>query len=82
MVAGVPDGAGVDMALVKLPEDALMFPAAPVRGVMDLSTPRSPRAVILAFGRRASKLGFKGLRLHDLRGSHQTALLDAGGPCT
>jgi hypothetical protein len=27
---------------------------------------------------RAVKLGFKGLRFHDLRGAYETALLDAG----
>ena len=31
----------------------------------------------LGFVRHARKLGFKGLRFHDLRGSHETALLDA-----
>jgi integrase len=34
----------------------------------------------LGFVRHARKLGFKGLRFHDLRGSHETALLDAGVP--
>jgi integrase len=29
---------------------------------------------------RAAKLGFSGLRVHDLRGSHETHLLDAGMP--
>jgi integrase len=33
-----------------------------------------------AFGRKATKLGFPDLRFHDLRGSHETALLDAGTP--
>jgi integrase len=30
--------------------------------------------------RKAAKLGFRGLRLHDLRGTHETLLLDAGVP--
>ena len=30
--AGVPDGAAVDLSLVKLPDDALMFPSSPARG--------------------------------------------------
>ena len=29
---------------------------------------------------RAKKLGFPGLRLHDLRGTHETLLLDQGVP--
>jgi integrase len=29
---------------------------------------------------RAMKLGFPGLRFHDLRGTHETMLLDAGVP--
>lgn len=32
------------------------------------------------FGRVARKLGFPNLRLHDLRGTHETMLLDAGVP--
>jgi integrase len=32
------------------------------------------------FTRKAAKLGFPGLRLHDLRGSHETLLLDANVP--
>lgn len=30
--------------------------------------------------RKAARLGFKGMRVHDLRGAHETALLDAGTP--
>jgi integrase len=29
---------------------------------------------------RAEKLGFPGMRLHDLRGTHETLLLDSGMP--
>jgi integrase len=32
------------------------------------------------FKHRAVKLGFPTLRFHDLRGSHETCLLDAGVP--
>jgi integrase len=35
--------------------------------------------VTRTFVRRARKLGFK-VRFHDLRGSHETLLLDAGVP--
>ena len=41
---------------------------------------RNPRSVTKEFNRRATKLGFAKLRFHDLRGSHETALLDAGVP--
>lgn len=76
--AGVPDGAAVDLGLVKLPEVALIFPSP--SGAFDFTRPRSPHGVTDAFVERAAKLGFKGLRFHDLRGSHETALLDAGVP--
>lgn len=32
------------------------------------------------FQRVAARLGFDGLRFHDLRGTHETLLLDAGVP--
>jgi len=76
LVAGVPDGAAVDLSLVKLPDDALMFPA-PDGAV---ASPRHPDAVTKQFMARAAKLGFPGLRFHDLRGSHETLLLDGGMP--
>ena len=74
LVAGIPDSVSVDLALVKLPEGALMFPNPPT-----LSEPRRPRNTTKEFVRRARKLGFK-IRLHDLRGTHETMLLDAGVP--
>jgi integrase len=39
-----------------------------------------PRAVTKEFTRKARKIGFKKLRLHDLRGAHETLLLDRGVP--
>ena len=41
---------------------------------------RQPRSLTKEFARKAKALGFRGLRFHDLRGSHETALLDAGVP--
>jgi integrase len=76
--AGVPDGAAVDLSLVKLPAGALIFPS--LDGKIDLTRPRSPTAVTKVFAKHARKLGFKKLRFHDLRGAHETALLDAGVP--
>jgi integrase len=52
-----------------------MFPNPPT-----LAEPRHPRSTTKEFVRRARKLGFKTLRLHDLRGSHETMLLNAGVP--
>jgi integrase len=81
LIAGVPEGVPVDLSLVRLPDDALMFPNPPAKGAaFSLSAPRNPRNTTKEFVRKASALGFKGLRLHDLRGSHETALLDAGVP--
>jgi len=39
-----------------------------------------PRAVTKEFAHRAKVLGFPGLRFHDLRGTHETLLLDQGVP--
>jgi integrase len=60
------------------PDDALMFPTPPAKGAYSLSTPRNPRATTKEFVRKATKLGFSGLWLHDPRGPHETCLLDAG----
>jgi integrase len=77
LIAGVPDGTDVDLALVKLPEGALMFPGGDGTNLTKL---RDARAVTQTFVRRARALGFPKLRFHDLRGSHETLLLDAGVP--
>jgi hypothetical protein len=74
IVAGVPDGVSVDLSLVKLPAGALMFPSPGA----DLTKVRHPRAVTKEFGQRAKRVGFPGLRFHDLRGTHETLLLDRG----
>jgi integrase len=80
IAAGVPDGADINLALVKLPPDALMFPAPPAGGEFSFTALRHPMHVTKQFTRKAAKLGLPGLRLHDLRGSHETLLLDAGVP--
>jgi integrase len=79
IMAGVPDGAAVDLSLVKYPEGALIFPS-PAGTSFDATRPRDPHAVTRGFVRRSRQLGFKGLRFHDLRGSHETLLLDQGVP--
>jgi integrase len=79
--AGVPDGATVDLSLVKLPDDALMFPGPPAQGEsFSFTRLRAPNNTTKEFLRRARLLGFPDLRLHDLRGTHETLLLDAGVP--
>jgi integrase len=76
LMAGVADGAEVELSLVKLPVDALIFPTPGE----DITRPRDARSLTKEFGRRAKKLGFSRLRFHDLRGTHETLLLDAGVP--
>jgi len=76
LCAGIPDGAEVDLSLIRLPSDALMFPAVSV----SFTTPRHPRNFSRDFADRAETLGFGKTRFHDLRGIHSTALLDAGIP--
>jgi integrase len=79
--AGIPDGADVDLSLVRLPAKALMFPGvAEVGAGFDFTAPRNPRNFSKEFARRASLLGFGATRFHDLRGIHSTALLDSGIP--
>jgi hypothetical protein len=63
LVAGVPEGVAVDLGMVRLPEGSLMFPNL-IGG--DLTTPRFTRQTSTIFTRKASKLGFEGLRFHDL----------------
>jgi integrase len=41
---------------------------------------RKPRNTTKEFVRKAKALGFARLRFHDLRGTHETLLLDAGVP--
>src|SRR6516164_2779870 len=81
IMAGVPDGADVDLSLVKLPANALIFPATPEAGEdFDLGKWRNPDTFSKLFARRAEAIGFGKTRFHDLRGIHATALLDAGIP--
>jgi integrase len=81
IMAGVPDGAAVDLSLVRLPDDALIFPNPPAPGEgFSFAKLRDPDNLTKAFVRRARALGFPDLRFHDLRGTHETLLLDAGVP--
>ena len=80
IVAGVSDRAAVDLSLVKLPGEALMFPNPPrSREDFSFTKLRNPSNLTTEFQKRARQRGFD-LRLHDLRGSHETLLLDAGVP--
>src|SRR5262249_53907277 len=81
IAAGVPDGVAVDLSLVKLPDGALMFPNPPALGEgFSFTKLRNPDNTTKEFVRKARKLGFPSLRLHDLRGTHETLLLDRGVP--
>ena len=55
--AGVPNSTAVDLSLIKLPEQALMFPNPPALGELNFVTPRYGRPVTRAFKRRASRAG-------------------------
>ncbi|MGX1352995.1 integrase [Bradyrhizobium elkanii] len=76
LAAGIPHDAKVDLSLIRLPADALMFPALSV----SFTAPRHPRNFSREFADKAELLGFGKTRFHDLRGIHSTALLDAGVP--
>jgi integrase len=76
-----PEGADVDLSLVRLPDDALIFPAIPGPGEdFSFTKPRDPRNFSKEFVRRAKRLGFDGFTFHHLRGTHTTLLLDRGVP--
>ncbi|KRR26486.1 hypothetical protein CQ14_03085 [Bradyrhizobium lablabi] len=76
LVAGAPDGVDVDLSLVRIPDDWLMFPTPDGQP----NEPRHPDSITKQFTKRAKKiLGFS-IRLHDLRVSHGTWLLDQGTP--
>jgi integrase len=79
--AGVPDSAAVDLSLVKLPDDALMFPNPPTAGEdFSFTKLRNPDNTTKEFTRKVAKTGFPGFHLHWLRGTHETLLLDNGVP--
>jgi len=82
LTAGVvEDSDVVDISLMKVPEDALLFPAPLARAEgFDPAKPRDARNISKVFARRAKVLGFPGFRFHDLRATHETLLLDAGVP--
>jgi integrase len=80
LTAGIPDGATVDMALVRLPEKALIFPSMAGTS-LDLTRLRDARAASREFRRQArGRGGFPNLTFKDLRGTHETILLDKGVP--
>jgi integrase len=79
--AGIPDGADVDLSLVRLPDEALMFPNVPGAGEeFSFTAPRNPRNFSKEFARRVGLLGFPDFTFHHLRGTHATLLLDRGVP--
>jgi integrase len=79
--AGIPAGAPVDLSLVRLPDDSLVFPNMPAAGEdFSFTALRNPDNTTKEFTRKAATLSFPGLRLHDLRGTRETLLLDEGVP--
>lgn len=76
LTAGVPDGSAINLGLIKLDPETLIFPGAGD----DLTKLRDTRGVTKTFIRHAQKvLGFK-MRFHDMRASHLTLLIDNGTP--
>jgi integrase len=76
LVTGIPDGVEVDLSLIRLLDEALVFPAIGT----NLTAIRCPDGVTTMFIAHARRLGFAGISIHDLRASHETALLDKGVP--
>jgi len=71
LTAGVPDGVVVDLTLIKLPDDALVFPNWD-------STPRSPNATTKEWVRTLSQLKLPAVSLHALRHTHASQLIASG----
>lgn len=76
----MPDGAEIDTSLVSVPLEGLIFWGVPRGRPQDYAKPRCSWDVSRNFRKHAISLGYPKLRFHDLRGSHETALLDAGVP--
>jgi integrase len=64
------------LRLVKLPPGALMFPNPARLGKFSFSGLRNPNNITKEFAIKAAGIGLPGLRFHDLRGTHETLLLD------
>jgi len=77
LMTGVPDRADVSLTLMRLPAEALVFPSPMLP--FDFTRFRNPTSTTKEFMRHAAKLGFP-IRLHDLRHSHGTILLNKGVP--
>jgi integrase len=58
IAAGVPDGAEVDLSLVKLPPGALMFPNPTRLGKFSFTGLRNPNNITKEFARKAAAIGF------------------------
>jgi integrase len=71
IVAGVADGVAVDLSLVKLADDALVFPA------LD-GGPHSPRNFSKEWSDTAEAIGMPDITLHALRHTHASQLIEAG----
>jgi integrase len=70
----------VEALLYGLQDMLMLPPSPPASGNFSFTRPRNPRPVTNAFLKKVRRLGFPGLRLHDLRGTHETLLLDRGVP--
>jgi integrase len=71
LIAGVPEGAPIDLSLVKLPEDALVFGDDDGEAV-------SPRAFSKQWAEVAASIGMPDVTLHALRHTHASQLIDQG----
>jgi integrase len=58
--------------------EGLIFPSP--TEPFSLAKLRSPKPISKEFPELAKRLGFPGLPFHDLRGTHETLLVDAGVP--
>jgi len=72
LAAGITEDSDVvDISLIKVPEDALLFPAPPAKGEgFDPAKPRDARNIRKVFPRRALVLGLPGVRFHDPIAQH------------
>jgi integrase len=76
VIAGI-SSPQVSLGLVRLPADALVFPS--LVQPFDFTRLRNPTSTTKLFIKHAAALGFP-IRLHDLRHSHGTILLNKGVP--
>lgn len=82
LIVGVGNAASIDLSLVRLPEDALLFPSPEGVAELNFTRTRNPHGLTKQTRMRFRRAGFPTLRFHDLRVTSISLMLAAGCGCT